>query len=141
MDKKITKASFFVSLLLMLTLLSAEAGGFDLPASDPWYYQSDDRGLAFMVPDKAQHYWGSRLLVAALDRLPLPAKSVTSPLLAFAAGLGYELWQESQGIGFSPRDLLANVLGIAGQRVGALATWVEYSIVEGTITFNVSVKF
>ena len=138
---KLTNISFFVSLLLMLTLLSAGAGGFDLPVSDPWYYQSDDRGLAFMVPDKAQHYWGSRLLAAALDRLPLPARTVTSPLLALAAGLGYELWQESKGIGFSPRDLLANALGIAGQRAGTLTTWVDYSTVEKTITFNVSVGF
>jgi hypothetical protein len=34
MNKKITKASFFVSLLLMLTLLSTGAGGFNPSAPD-----------------------------------------------------------------------------------------------------------
>lgn len=132
-----TKTSLFLPLLFMLT--ATGAGGFDLPASDPWYHQSNDK-FGFMVPDKAQHYWGSRLLAAALDRLPLPGKLVIYPLLAFAAGLGYEMWQEHRGIGLSVRDLAANVLGIAGQRAGPLLTWVEYSTTDKTITFNVSVR-
>lgn len=127
--------------LITLLLLSTKAGGFDLPASDPWYYQSNDRGLVFMVPDKVQHYWGSRLLTAGFDRLPLPGKRVASPLLAFAVGFGYELWQERQGIGFSPKDLAANILGILGQRAGPLTTWVEYSTMEKTIILNVIIRF
>ncbi|KKL67805.1 hypothetical protein LCGC14_2131360, partial [marine sediment metagenome] len=74
--------------LVTICLLSSNVFAFEPPScGDPWYYQSNDRGLAFTVPDKAQHYWGSYVLSAISQKY---SGSKTGPLIAFA--LGY-LWE------------------------------------------------
>jgi len=68
--------------LVTICLLSSNVFAFEPPScGDPWYYQSNDRGLAFTVPDKAQHYWGSYVLSAISQKY---SGSKTGPLIAFA---------------------------------------------------------
>ena len=93
-------------LVLIFLTLTGPVQSFNVPAEDvdPWYYQ-DDRP-AFWIPDKAQHFYGSQLLV----------ESGWHPAAALGAGFLFEAWQDSQGIGFSWRDFAADALGVlAGQ--------------------------
>ena len=129
--------------LLILVLFPSTPAAFDLPDYDPWYYRSNKQGYLFTIPDKAQHFYGSALLNEVGKRLPLPERNLTSPILAFAAGFMYEVWQERRGIGFSHRDLVANVLGVATSQFSSqsLKMWLDYSTTEKIITFNVSIAF
>lgn len=127
-------------LAIIVAFLAPASRAFDLPDRDPWYFQSDQAGYTFVIPDKAQHYWGSTFLNELGKRLPLPQKEVTSPALSFAAGFFYEVWQESQGVGFSPRDLVADALGVASSQFSSksLTMWLDYSVSEKTIMINLT---
>jgi len=119
-------------LLVVVLTLCAPAHAFDLPDSDPWYYQSDSDWM-FMVPDKAQHYYGSQLLV----------KMGLHPSAAFAAGLMYEIYQEDQGIGFSYRDLIADAFGVMAGAVNSEKFYLvmDYSTTQEFLTLNAVVTF
>jgi len=98
--------------VLVLLPFGCRVRAFDLPASDPWYFQSDRMGVSFWTPDKFQHFYGSALLTRAGSTI-LPAKSrAYGPALVFVSGLFYEIWQGSTGVGFSSRDLIADGLGV-----------------------------
>jgi len=131
--------------ILIATILFgiSSASAFDLPKRDPWYFQSNDAGYIFSIPDKAQHYYGSRLVTSVFSRFPLPVKKISVPILAFTSGFFWEVWQESRGIGFSKRDLFADALGVVTSTFSSPTTkmWIDYSTYEKTITFNVSRLF
>jgi hypothetical protein len=137
------KTIILASLAFLLFCGTATVQGFDPPESDPWYYQSDDHGIEFWVPDKAQHYWGSLLLNEVGKRLPLPAGKITSPVLSFSAGFFYEVWQDTQGIGFSKRDLAADALGVISSQFSgdSVKMWMDYSTVEKIIIFKFRYRF
>lgn len=130
-------------LVILITLCSISATAFDLPKSDPFYYQSNNKGLMFTVPDKAQHYYGSLLLSEVGSRLSfLPGREVTAPLLALGIGFLWEIYQDNQGVGFSERDLLADALAVVASKANSenAFMYLNYSNVERTITINMSVK-
>lgn len=127
-------------IVIVGVFLSPVCHSFELPNNDPWYYQSNEVGYQFMVPDKAQHYWGSAFLNEVGKRLPLPQRRITSPALALTIGFFYEVWQESRGIGFSPRDLIADALGVASSHLnsGTVSMWLDYSVSQKTIMINLT---
>jgi len=130
------KAALIINVLLLFFIGFQSVSAFDLPKSDPWYYQADNRGLSFMIPDKAQHYWGSALLGHIGNQLPLPLKRLTVPFLALGAGYFWEMWQEDQGIGFSERDLIADAFGVLSSQINSrdLKMHMDYSLSKKTIT-------
>jgi hypothetical protein len=130
-------------LAVLITFCSISATAFDLPESDPFYYQSNSKGLTFTVPDKAQHYYGSQLLSKLGDHLSfLPGREVTAPLLAFGIGFLWEVYQANRGIGFSERDLLADALGVLASKAnrGNTVMYLNYSTADRTIILNLGVK-
>jgi len=128
--------------LIGVAILAAEAKSFDLPKTDPWYYQ-DHRHISFWVPDKAQHYWGSQLLCDNLKSLPFPNKEASTPFIAFGLGFLYEVYQERQGIGFSDRDLIADALGVVSSVVNSdnFKLWLSYDVVKKEIIWNMTLTF
>lgn len=101
-----------------------------------------------MVPDKAQHYWGSYLL-SEVSQKYLGDKA--GPLITFALGFFWEVKDSKTSlgtvdggvVGFSYKDLLADGVGIlssAINRRGTLKLWMDYSTLHKEITFNVSLK-
>lgn len=122
---------------------SSSTSAFDLPQVDPWYFQSTEAGYVFWVPDKAQHYYGSMLLTETFKKFSLPAQEVTAPALAFTVGFFWEVYQERQGMGFSERDLFADVLGVftSNFSLKSVIMWVDYSTNEQTIMLNVTKLF
>lgn len=102
-------------LIFFLLTIPAEA--------DPWYYQTDE-SIEFWMPDKAQHFYGSQLMTEV----------GIHPVLVFASGVLFELWQNE----FSERDVLANTLGIiAGQHRLRMA--VDYSTEREEIILRIVV--
>jgi hypothetical protein len=95
---------FVAALALSLALpfgCQVEAGSFD-----PWYFQTD-RDVRFLVPDKAQHFYGSQLLASRLG-----------PASALLAGVAWELVEAASGGFVSGRDLAADALGVLASRLG-----------------------
>ena len=131
-----SKAVLIVIVLLLVCLGYQNSPAFELPNYDPWYYQSDHQGLSFMIPDKAQHYWGSALLGFVGNQLPLPLRQVTVPFLALGAGYFWEVWQQDQGIGFSERDLVADAFGVLSSQINSedFKMHMDYSLSEKTVT-------
>lgn len=123
-------------------LLPSEASAFDLPNYDPWYYQSDDQGYTFTIPDKAQHFYGSALLNEFSKKLPLPGIDFMAPVISFTAGFMYETWQDQRGVGFSQRDLFADAMGVAASHLSNenIVIWLDYSEQEEVLLFNVSFR-
>ena len=71
------------------------------PAFDNWLFVNS-ADYRFLVPDKFQHFWGSYLLSQAIG-----------PASAIVAGVLKEVYDNDvAGVGFSDRDLIANVLGV-----------------------------
>jgi len=112
--------------------------GFDLPDSDPWYFQSDEAGYEVKVPDKALHFYGSALLNELGKQLPLPKKEVFSPALVFTAGFLWEVWQHTRGVGFSQKDLAADALGVLSSQLRSetFSMVLDYSVSDETITIR-----
>lgn len=128
--------------LLLILPAAIPVAAFDLPHYDPWYYQSYKQGLEFTVPDKAQHFYGSALINEFCKRLPLPERGVAGPTLSITAGFMWEVHQEMDGVGFSERDLIADVLGVAASQLSSehLVIWLDYSIQEKVIMLNLSLR-
>ena len=128
--------------MLILILLPSTPAAFDLPHYDPWYFQSDQQGYSFAVPDKAQHYYGSAMLNELSKRLPLPGIKVMGPVISFTAGFMYEVWQDQRGIGFSQRDLFADAMGVAASQLSNddIVLWLNYSTQKQVLMFNVAFK-
>lgn len=93
---------------------------------DPWYYQND-RDYQFVVPDKAQHFYGSMLLA---DRV--------GPVLAMIAGVVWEVGEASLGDFISLRDLGADLAGIVASRASG-RLWLGWDTVDKTIILHYSV--
>lgn len=125
--------------LVLWLVLCGTALGFDPPpGGDPWYYQSDTR-LAFFVPDKVQHFWGSY----ALSRLAaIENGDIFGALAVLTLGAAWEIKDDQvSGVGFSYRDLIADGLGVVGSLVNRrsrLKMWVCYSTDREQITVNIS---
>ena len=137
-----------VIIFFVLLLLSPIAGAFDAPAcGDPWYYQSNDH-VAFWVPDKVQHYYGSfALSKIASDKLG----PVKGSLVAFALGFLWEVKDAKTSlgtanggvVGFSTRDLIADGLGVLSAQLNTdrIRFYTDYSVTDEQLKFNVSVSF
>lgn len=89
--------TFMVGTFIFLAMILATTAAAQ---SDPWYFQTDT-DIRFLVPDKAEHFWGSYMITRAVGPVP-----------AFLVGVAYESYQASQGGFFSERDVAANALGI-----------------------------
>jgi hypothetical protein len=120
------------TLLLLALLLPGTAASFDLPDYDPWYFQSDDDWL-FMVPDKAQHYYGSQMLVEV----------GMHPSAALAAGFMYEVYQNEIGVGFSYKDLIADAFGVLAGTVNSekFYLFMDYSTRDEILQLNAVLMF
>ncbi len=134
-------AKLLIGLIILAAVLglSPDSCAFELPNHDPWYYNSLENGYVFWIPDKVQHFYGSMFLVETGQRLGITDESLITPLLAFTAGFVYEVWQESQGVGFSQRDLVADALGVASTQLSSrdVKFWMDYSMTEKTLMFRV----
>ena len=132
-SKTIAKILMWLALvlLIMLFLLTMSIKAFEPPKSDLWYYT--DNRLLFSVPDKAQHYYGSQILV----------ETGIHPGLVLLSGITYEIYQESTGVGFSYRDLIANGLGVLAGALKSqqLVFILDYSVSDKTIILNAVVSF
>jgi len=137
---KIVRSAIW-SWLLVLTV-TGSAPAFDVPKYDPWYYQSTEQGYSFMIPDKVQHFYGSALLYEVNRRLTLQGDDAAASLFTLTLGVMYEVYQDSRGIGFSKRDVMADVLGVAASQLSTerLIFWVDYSTFEKVIMFKVTVR-
>jgi len=95
-----------------------------------------------MIPDKVQHFYGSALLNEVNRRLILRGDDAAASLFTLTLGVMYEVYQDSRGIGFSRRDVIANVLGVAASQLSTerLVLWVDYSTFEKVIMFKVTVR-
>ena len=132
-----------IALLVLLVLLAAHpAQGFDLPKYDPWYYQSNEQGYRFTIPDKAQHFYGSALINEFSKQLPLPGIEILGPILSLTAGFMWETYQDQKGIGFSERDLAADAMGIVASQLSSehMSLWLHYSTTEKVIMFKVAMR-
>lgn len=120
-----------ILLVIGLAFCVHDIHAFDLPESDPWYYQSDD-AIQFWVPDKAQHFYGSNVMT----------ESGLHPMLVFSAGLIYELWQERQGVGFSKRDIIANTFGIMAGMLNhdKMIMMMDYSVLNKHLMLRLVVR-
>ena len=134
--------SAVILLIFAFMAVPLSVSGFDLPDRDPWYHQNDSR-VNFWIPDKAQHYWGSQFLGELANQIPMTDNEWTAPILALGAGLMWEVYQEQQGVGFSERDLIADVLGVVSSQVNSddIFVWLRYSTDEDVIVWNVTWRF
>lgn len=140
--KMVRRSNRVVILTLFgLFFIAPAANSFELPNHDPWFYQSTEQGYLFMIPDKAQHAWGSMLLNNTFKELNLPAEKISAPLLSFAAGFFYEVYQENQGLGFSQRDLVSDVAGILASELTGDSTvmYISYESSTKIIMVNFSI--
>lgn len=141
-----------LTLLTFATVFSScpdKAYGFNAPAyGDPWYFQSDDLGIMFVVPDKIQHYWGSYALSELGTKHFGP---ILGALMAFTAGFAWEVrdtykMTDPTGqtvVGFSTRDLIANGLGVLSSQLSTddIQFYADYSMQTKQVMFNVSLSF
>lgn len=135
------KPQLFMPVFFAIMLVAASpARSFDLPDYDPWYYQSHGQGYLFLIPDKAQHFYGSAAVNECAKQLPLPGIRILGPVLSLTAGFMYEVYQDQKGIGFSERDMLADALGIAASQFSTeqLTIWLDYSPTQQVIMFRVA---
>ena len=109
---------------------------------DPWYFQTDT-DVRFLIPDKAQHFYGSQLL-----------SSKVGPVKAIACGVLWELLEARMGDFVSGRDLIADVLGVIASRLdnkvsalrttsrleGDLRLWIEWDKERGEIMLKLGVR-
>lgn len=126
-----------ILILGIICLLTKNANAFDPPNNDPWYYQSNDRGLTFMIPDKAQHYWGSYALSKVGSKY---LGDKTGTLTAIALGFIWEVKDNKVGNGFSYKDLIADYLGVATSIVNKnkdIKLWLNYSTTRQEIMLNI----
>jgi hypothetical protein len=126
-----TAISFFTS-----------AFGFTPPVyGDPWYFRNPSMGIQFMVPDKAQHYYGSAMLTATSSKVL--GKDVGA-VASLVAGFLWEIKDDHVGHGFSVRDLVADGLGVLTSRIGwsgPVKVYGDYSVTEETVSINASFSF
>ena len=130
---------------IVVCLLASNVFAFDPPScGDPWYYQDDSR-LTFMVPDKAQHYWGSYTL-SVIGQKYLGKK--TGPLTAFALGFLWEVKDSKTSlgtngiVGFSYRDLIADGAGVLSSLINqseSVRLWLNYSTRDKEIILNMTI--
>ncbi|MBU0846412.1 hypothetical protein KKH23_04425, partial [Patescibacteria group bacterium] len=75
-----------ISLFFLLTVSTT---AFEPPTwGDPWYYQSNEQGLMFLIPDKAQHYYGSYILGEVITT---NTNEWIGPLVALGLGFVWEV--------------------------------------------------
>ena len=141
LSTKWLKQGYMASILAVLVFMAVVpdcASAFDL-VSDRWYYQSD-KDYRFIVPDKAQHYYGSYFLTEISKQL---TGDVQSSIVVFVLGLSYEIDQSNKGIGFSPRDMIANCLGVISSIINDRnkTLLLNYSTVDKEImlSFNIPI--
>jgi len=135
-------------LVIFLVLCWKPIFGFNPPScGDPWYYQSNDRGLTFVVPDKAQHYYGSYVLSKAYSKM---LGKELGAITAFASGFLWEIKDSKTSlgtaggtVGFSYRDLIADGFGVISSLINneRITTYVNYSTVRKEITFNIAIRW
>lgn len=94
---------------------------------DPWYFQTDT-DVRFLLPDKAQHFYGSQLL-----------SSKVGPAKAIACGVLWELLEARMGDFVSGRDLIADVLGVVASRLNN-RLWIEWDNERGEIMLKLGVR-
>ncbi len=133
---------------IMLLLLTSNVFAFDPPTcGDPWYYQSNDRGFTFMIPDKVQHYYGSYLLTEITSKY---LGNTLGSLAAFTCGFLWEVKDsetvlETKGVvGFSYRDLIADGLGVITSKINKNPNsrmFMTYDTLNKTIMLNAAWVF
>jgi hypothetical protein len=96
---------------------------------DPWFFQTDS-DYRFLIPDKGSHFYGSQLLAEKFG-----------PVLAFSAGLSYEIYQNSIGVGFSTRDLFADALGCLSSQLTSPKLYVTWDVETKVIWLRLAVSF
>lgn len=133
--------------VIVVYLLASSAFAFDPPScGDPWYHQDDSRP-AFMIPDKAQHYWGSYTL-SMVGQKYLGKK--VGPLTAFALGFLWEVKDSKTSlgtmnggiVGFSYKDLIADGIGVLSALVNqseSVRLWLNYSTRDKEIILNMTI--
>ena len=136
-----------IIILLVVLSLSVSTMAFNPPTcGDPWYFQSNDMGITFTVPDKVQHYYGSYLLTEAAKSKIGPVKGA---LIVLTAGF---LWEVKDSyirlgtdgtVGFSYRDLIADGLGIVSSllnKSNKIKILCDYSTMKKQIMLKVYFK-
>lgn len=95
-----------------------------------------------MIPDKAQHFYGSAMVNEFSKKLPLPGIDILGPILSITAGFMWETYQDQKGIGFSQRDLAADAMGVAASQLSSehMTFWMDYSTTERVIMFKVAMR-
>lgn len=148
-QKKTSKTVKKVILAIIISVLifcwPDSVSGFNaLSCGDPWYYQSNEK-LTFMVPDKAQHYYGSYVLSEICGKVLSKKRGA---YVAFIFGFLWEIRDSKTSlgngvVGFSYRDLIADGLGVISSLVNneKVVMYVDYSTIYKEITFNVIVRW
>ena len=133
--------------IVIICLSTSSSFAFDPPScGDYWYYQDDSR-LTFMIPDKAQHYWGSYAL-STIGQEYLGKKM--GSLTAFALGFLWEVKDSKTSlgtanggvVGFSYKDLIADGVGVLSSLVNQsenVRLWLNYSTYDKKIILNIAI--
>lgn len=101
-----------------------------------------------MVPDKAQHYWGSYCLSTISQK---HIGTTAGALAGFTLGLLWEVKDSKTSlgtadggvIGFSYKDLIADGLGVVSSLVNKdnrISLWMDYSTLDQNIMLMVAIK-
>lgn len=102
-----------------------------------------------MVPDKAQHYWGSYVLNEVCGKV---LGKELGAAMTFALGFIWEVKDSETSlgtansgvVGFSYRDLIADGLGVVSSLVNNSRTvvmYVDYSTAREEISFNIAMRW
>lgn len=122
---KLKKFLWFVFILIILLVLPF---GLKVEGAERWYYQ-DDNTLEFMIPDKAQHYWGSYFL-----------SRQSTPVASLIAGVSWEFYQDE----FSIRDVIADSFGILSSQLNKsehVRMWMDYNTLDKEVLINISYRW
>lgn len=126
--------------LIIVTMALAASVDAKAPVYDPWYYR-DARDPLFIVPDKAQHFYGSAALATVSQKI---IGKEAGTLLSVGAGLLWEINDNRTGAGFSWKDLTADCLGVLTARLAPkspVVCWLNYSDIKKQITINAAIRF
>lgn len=131
-QRALKAAPMFGFLVFLICICSSAESKAKSPEYDPWYYVRHNE-YEFVVPDKFQHFYGSAILT-----------EMVGPMPALAFGVLKEIHDDTDGlVGFSMKDITADVLGIMSARFAQtekVTLWLDWDPGEETLVLNFGIR-